>query len=98
MCARHFIELNVVSSNTSPHSETSSEQSETQSRGSRTTRCDPSSQDPEQQTEPRPPPPAHPSGPYQTAAWKRSDDTEAARLTPGMILQRQGTILHIRSN
>lgn len=85
-------------SNTLPLCETSSTLPETQSRGSQTTRCDPSSQDPWLRTGPGLPPLAHQSGPYQTAAWKQSGGTAAAHLTPGMTLQQQGTIHRIRPN
>lgn len=84
--------------NTIPLSGTSSKQPETQSRESLTIRSDPSSLDPERQTGPKPPPLVHHSGPYQTAAWIQSGGTAAAHLTPGMTLQRQGAIHHIRVN
>lgn len=85
-------------SNTLPLCETSSTLPETQSRGSLTIQCDPSSQDPVLQTGPGLPPLAHQTGPYQTAAWMQSGGTAAAHLTPGMTLQRQGTIHHIIPN
>lgn len=83
---------------TLPLCETSSTRPETHSRGSLTIQCDPSSQDPAPQTGPGLPPLAHQSGPYQTAAWMQSGGTAATHQTPGMTLQWQRTIHHIRPN
>lgn len=73
-------------SSTLPQCGTSSALPETQSRGSLTIQCGPSSQDPGLQTGTRFPPLAHQSGPYQIAAWIQSGGTAAAHLTPGMTL------------
>lgn len=60
---------------------------ETRSRGNPTIQSDPSSQGPKPQTGPELPLPVHQSGLCQTAAWRQSGGTAAARLTRETTLQ-----------